>query len=116
MVIAMIEAYNIEKLLTGRAHIVGGYHVFSSDQARIEFINLASGSQFGPLSSSGMVVVTVFSGRVTLGADEHSGEFGDLDQIVIEADSAFVLRALEPSTVQVIWIPGFPTVTRLSPT
>lgn len=101
------EKYNIRSLVEERT-TQGGYHVASSDELRVQFMNLRSGDTFGPVTLTGRVVLTCYLGACDVIVGETAEELQEMDQLVVSPGQTLKVSCVtETATVQFVWVPGF---------
>lgn len=101
----MIQKYDIRALIFQRVS-QKSYHIASEEHVRIQFMNMESGVQLGPLVYDGDVIVTCYAGKFSLHQGVEEVDMDELYQAVIAKGQKFSVHChSEKGTIQLIWTP-----------
>ncbi|MDH4100740.1 MAG: hypothetical protein OEV28_09235 [Nitrospirota bacterium] len=84
------------------------YHLFSEAHARGQIFNLGDGERLGTWRCDGNALLTPIKGliEVQLNGAEKTMKVGS--QLIINPGVTFSVKAVELSSIQIIWMPPFP--------
>lgn len=102
----MIEHYNPRALLASRA-VDKSFHVVAEQHVRIEFQNMGSGQEIGPIAYAGDIVLMCWAGEFSVGVGEVLTAIREFEQGVIPQGDIFRIRCTVAGTLQLIWTPPY---------
>jgi hypothetical protein len=83
------------------------FHVFSEKYVRGEIFNLAINQQLKPSTYDGNVIITCINGSLDVKIAESVRTISELQQILINPNIPFKIKANKESSFQIIWSPSF---------